>query len=123
MNKSYCCDTTTNHSIIPEFDHIHFTNFITNLIREAIVTWCHENSGRSMTLNNLRKNCLRVISTNSEVQRTIFRCVTCRKLPGAFGCQNMEDLPKDRSTEAPPFTNCGVDMFGPFFIPERRSDL
>ena len=30
-----------------------------NLIKEVIVTWCHENvahSGRSMTLKHLRKN-------------------------------------------------------------------
>ena len=42
----------------------------TNLITEVIVTWCHENvahSGRSMTLNNLRKNGLWVISVNSVV--------------------------------------------------------
>ena len=41
-----------------------------NLITEAIVTWCHENvadSGRSMTLNNLRKNVLWVVSANSVV--------------------------------------------------------
>ena len=35
----------------------------------------------------------------------------------------MADLPKDRCIEAPPFTHCGVDMFGPFVIRERRSDL
>ena len=41
-----------------------------NLITEAIVTWCHEDvahSGRSMTLNNLRKNGLWVISVSSVV--------------------------------------------------------
>ena len=94
-----------------------------NLITEAIVTWCHENvahSGRSTTLNNLRKNGFWVISANSVVQRTIFRCVTCRKLRGAFGYQKMADLPKDRCIKAPPFTHCGVDMFGPSVIRERR---
>ena len=56
-------------------------------ITEAILTWCHENvahSGRSMTLNNLRKNGLWDISASSVVQRTICRCVTCRELCGAF---------------------------------------
>ena len=28
----------------------------------------------------------------------------------------MTDLPKDRCTEAPSFTHCGVDLFGPFVI-------
>ena len=97
-----------------------------NLITEAIVTWCHENvaySGRSMILNNFRKNVLWVISANSVVQGIIFRCVTCRKLREAFGYQKMAELPKDRRIEGPPFTHCGVDMFGPFVIRERRSDL
>ena len=35
----------------------------------------------------------------------------------------MADLTKDRCTEAASFTHCGVDMFGPFVIQERRSDL
>ena len=90
-----------------------------NLITEAIVTSCHENvthSGRSMTLNNLRKNGLRVISANSVVRRTIFRCVTCCKLHGTFGYQKMADLAKDRCIEAPTFTHFGVDIFGPFVI-------
>ena len=97
-----------------------------NLITETIVTWCHENvahSGRSMTLNNLGKSSLWLISANSVVQRTIFRCVTCRKLHGVFGYQKMTDLPKDRCIEAPPFTHYGGNMFEPFVIRERRSDL
>ena len=90
------------------------------------MTWCRQNvphSGRSMTLNNLWKNGLCVISTNSVVWRTIFRCVICCKLRGAFGYQKMVDLPKDRCIEALPITHCGVDIFGPFVIWERRSDL
>ena len=33
----------------------------------------------------------------------------------------MADLPTDRTIDEPPFTNCGVDMFGPFLIKERRN--
>ena len=98
----------------------------TNLITEAIATWYLENvahSGRGMTVNKLRKNGLSVIIANSVVRRTIFRCVTCRKLRGAFEFQEMADLPKNRCTEAPTFIHCGVDMFGPFVIQERRSYL
>ena len=76
-----------------------------------------------MTLNNLRKNGLWVISANSVVRRTIFRCVTCCKLHGTFGYQKMADLAKDRCIEAPTFTHFGVDLFGLFVIWERRSDL
>ena len=35
----------------------------------------------------------------------------------------MADLPTDRTIDEPPFTNCGVDMFGPFLIKEGRKDL
>ena len=55
-----------------------------SLITEAIVTWSHENvayNGRSMTINNLRRNGFWVISANAVVQRAIFRYVTCHKLP------------------------------------------
>ena len=39
------------------------------------------------------------------------------------GKQIMADLPQDRLKEEPPFTYCGVDMFGPFEIKERRNTL
>ena len=35
----------------------------------------------------------------------------------------MADLPQERCTEAAPFAYCGVDMFGPLIIKERRSEL
>ena len=35
----------------------------------------------------------------------------------------MADLPKDCVNEAPPFTYCGVNIFGLFLVKERRSEL
>ena len=35
----------------------------------------------------------------------------------------MADLPHDRLKEEPPFIHCGVDIFGPFLIKERRNTL
>ena len=35
----------------------------------------------------------------------------------------MADLPPDRTIDEPPFTNCGVDMFGLFLIKEERKEL
>ena len=40
-----------------------------------------------------------------------------------FGQQIIADLPKDQVNEAPPFTYCGVDLFGPFLVKERRSEM
>ena len=35
----------------------------------------------------------------------------------------MADLPVERITEAPPFTYCGIDYFGPYLIKEGRKEL
>ena len=35
----------------------------------------------------------------------------------------MAELPTDRTLDGPPFTKCGVDMFGPFLIEEGRKKL
>ena len=35
----------------------------------------------------------------------------------------MADLPEERITYAPPFTYCGVDLFGPFQIKQGRKEV
>ena len=35
----------------------------------------------------------------------------------------MADLPADRLTPTPPFTYCGVDSFGPWYVKEGRKEL
>ena len=57
------------------------------------------------------------------VKSAIFKCVICCKLRGTIGEQMMADLPKDRFEEAPPFTYCAVDMFGPFTVRFKRSNM
>ena len=37
--------------------------------------------------------------------------------------QNMADLPEDRVESCPPFTYCGIDCFGPFFVKEGRKEM
>ena len=80
-------------------------------------------SGRNVTLNEIRTSGYRVIKGNSAVKEVISRCVTCRRLRGKLGKQIMADVTQDRLKEEPPFTYCGVDMFGPFKIKERRNTL
>ena len=60
---------------------------------------------------------------NSVVKGLISKCVTCRRLRGKVGEQIMADLPPDRTKEELPFTYCGLNMFGPFKIKERRTTL
>ena len=89
---------------------------------EMIIRWCHQktaHSGRNVTLNEIRTSGYWVIQGNSAVKEIISRCVTCRRLTGKVGEQIMEDLPQN----LPPFTYCGVDMFGPFEIKERKNNL
>ena len=40
-----------------------------------------------------------------------------------MGEQKLANLPYERTREAPHFTYCGADMFGPFYIKEDRSEL
>ena len=95
---------------------------ITNLI----IRWCHEktaHSRRNMTITEIRSSGYWVMQGNSAVKGVISKCVICRRLRERVGEQIMADLPPDRTKEEPPFTYCGVDMFGPFEIKERRSNF
>ena len=90
---------------------------------ELLIRWCHEKTahgGRDITLSEIRSSGYWIIDANSETRKIIFKCVRCRSLRGRLGVVN---LPFERTTEAPPFTYCDVDMFGPFYIKEKRSEL
>ena len=49
-------------------------------------------------------------------------CMKCKKLRARPLTQLMADLPPERMhPNAPPFTNTGIDFFGPFFVTVKRS--
>ena len=56
-------------------------------------------------------------------QEEIFHCVQCCRLHGRLVEQKMSDLLYCRVAEAPKFTFCGVDMFGPYIIKQRWSQV
>ena len=90
-------------------------------ISNMMIQWSHHSiahGARGMTLNNLRQRGIWIVNANAIIRHLIHNCVICRKLRG-----KMADLRQERCTEAAPFTYCGVDMFGPLIIKERRSEL
>ena len=76
-----------------------------------------------MTVNEVRARGYWVISLNSLVKGVIRGCVTCQALRGSTLGQKMADLPADRAECSPPFTYVGVDIFGPFLVKNRRTDI
>ena len=63
------------------------------------------------------------LSNVTVVRSLVGKCVKCPLLTGKLGEQKMADLPTDTTLDGPPFTNFGVDMFGPFLIKEGRKEL
>ena len=63
-----------------------------------------------------------MINCNADVRSTISKCVRCKILRGKFQQQQMADLPKDRISEEPPFSYCGIDMFGLFTVKDGRKE-
>ena len=95
---------------------------ITKLLVQHFHKLCMH-QGRTTTLNEIRSNGYWIIGGTSSVSRYILSCIRCRKLRGPAQSQKMSDLPEDRLHQAPPFTYCAVDYFGPWIIKEKRKEL
>ena len=94
-------------------------------VLNLIIQQCHIRCAqceRSATLNELRTSGYWIISCDAAVRSLLF-CVKCCRLRDRPGEQKMADLPMHRPAEAPPFTYCGVDMFGPFVIKQWRNEI
>ena len=116
MNRAQL-DTNIKHPIIlPKKCHV----------SELVTRYCHQrvgHQGRGMTINEVRASGFWVLGLSSAVSGMISRCVRCRKLRGVTQVQKMAELPEDRVEPSPPFTYCGVDYFGPWYIREGRKEL
>lgn len=78
-------------------------------------------SGRNQTLSQLRKR-FWITNANSAVRKIIGNCCFCKLYSARVGEQKMADLPKERLLpDLPPFTNVGVDYFGPLEVKRGRS--
>lgn len=80
-----------------------------------------KHSGRNYVLSKLREN-FWVTHASAAVRKILSKCVFCRKYKGKLCQQKMADLPRERITpDLPPFTNVGVDYFGPIEVKHGRS--
>ena len=116
LRKIGVCDAEKHPVILPTKEPI-----VTRIIQ-----YCHmevEHLGRTTTLGDIRSRGYWLLSAHEQVRRALSKCVRCRILRGLPEKQQMGELPESRSGNAPPFTYCGVDLFGPFLVKERRSEL
>ena len=95
-------------------------------IVKALIRHFHfkvNHSGRGITMNAIRDSGIWITNMNSICKNVIRTCVLCRRLRGSFSRQLMSDLPVDRTLPTPPFSYVGIDLFGPFIVKERCSEL
>ena len=95
-------------------------------VTDLVIRHCHEltaHQGRGMTLSKIRNNGFWVLGSTNRVSKFIRNCVTCNNLRSPAQIQKMSDLPSDRVTPAAPFTYCGIDCFGPWWIKESRTEM
>ncbi|XP_071161241.1 uncharacterized protein [Mytilus edulis] len=100
--------------IVPGRHHI-----ATLLVRHYHDTIKHQ--GRHFTDGAIRSAGFWIVGAKRLISSIIHKCVTCRKLRGKTECQIMSDLPEDRLEPSPPFTNVGIDTFGPWTIVSRKT--
>ena len=90
---------------------------------DLVIQEAHErssHSGTSQTLAEVRKTYW-IPKGRSAVKRVVKSCKTCRKYEGpAYSVPNMPPLPTQRVTASCPFTNIGVDYFGPFVSRDNK---
>ena len=63
-----------------------------------------------------------ILKLRSSLRSIKSNCVTCRMFRAATIQPIMADLPVERlAYQSPPFTNTGVEYFGPFYVTVRRT--
>ncbi|KAJ8364936.1 hypothetical protein SKAU_G00137670 [Synaphobranchus kaupii] len=102
-----------NPLIIP--GHCHISTLLVRHYHEAT-----QHHGRLFTEGAIRMAGLWIVTGKRRISRisisVIYKCVICRKLRGTPQSQKMANLPADRLSIEPLFTNVGLDVFGPWSV-------
>ncbi|XP_025764213.1 uncharacterized protein LOC109202672 [Oreochromis niloticus] len=80
-----------------------------------------QHQGRLFTEGAVRSAGWWIVDGKRKVSTIIHHCVTSKRLRAPLSTQKMSNLPPDRLTTDPPFTNVGLDVFGPWFVSSRRT--
>lgn len=113
--RNSCIEVTQKHPILIPGNHH---------IAKLLISYYHKqvhHQGRHFTAGAVRQAGYRITGAKRLISSLIFRCVQSPNLRGPLEHQKMSDLPKDRLEPGPPFTNVGLDVFGPWNIVARRT--
>ena len=79
--------------------------------------------GQEYVQTSLRQNYW-IFKARAALWRVLSNCLTCQKQNAAKGQQLILDLPGNRLIpDKPPFSNVGIDSFGPLFMKQCRSTV
>ena len=92
---------------------------------ELLVLDCHSRvfyCGLKSTLAELRAR-FWISKGRQVVKKILNRCFICRKMEGRpFHLPPTSAIPEFRVTEAPPFSNVGIDFAGPLYVKENKGN-
>ena len=95
-------------------------------VTKIIIEWFHRKNGHvgpDHVLSLLRGH-FWIISARTAVRQTLHLCFFCKVRRARQQFPFMSDLPVCRAAiEQPPFSHCGVDLFGPIAIKQGRKRL
>ena len=83
---------------------------------------CIGHQGKNAILAELRQKYW-IPHAGQIIKHIISKCVSCRRYRARTEEQKMADLPEDRIVPGNPFSDAGVDYFGPFEIKRGRTTV